>query len=86
VQLQSEVERYTARAADSSLLRLERYVAALGPDFRRENCAERLAANVPTGANEDEIAQRHAQLHAALASRCSQLRAPVSAPTASLPQ
>jgi hypothetical protein len=86
LQLQGEVERYTARAADSSLLRLERYVAGLGPDFRRENCAERLAANLPTAAHDDEVAQRHAQLHTALANRCSQLRARAFAPTATLPQ
>lgn len=86
LQLQGEVERYTARAPDSSLLRLERFLTALGPDFRRENCAERLAAHPPASANDDEVAQRHVQLHAALANRCNQLRAQAPATTATLPQ
>jgi type VI secretion system protein ImpL len=47
-------QRYAARASDSSLLRLERYVAALGPDLRRENCAERLAAQPARGDGDDE--------------------------------
>lgn len=80
LQLQGELDRYTARAADSSLLRLERYVNALGPDFRRENCAERLAGNLPAGAHDDEIAQRHVQLHGALVNRCTQLRMQAAAP------
>ena len=84
LRFQGEVERYTARTADSSLLRLERYVNALGADFRRENCAERLAANPPPSAQEDDIAQRHVQLHNALLSRCTQLRVHAAAtPSAS---
>lgn len=74
LQLQSEAERYAARAPESSLARLERYLAALGTDLRRENCAERLAAS-PPAAGDDEIAERQRQLHQALASRCAQLRA-----------
>jgi type VI secretion system protein ImpL len=84
VQLQSELERYTARASDSSLLRLERYLGALGPDLRRENCAERLAAQTPVALHEDEIAQRHLQLHQALVQRCGELRAQATAPASSL--
>jgi type VI secretion system protein ImpL len=84
VQLQSELERYTAHASDSSLLRLERYLGALGPDLRRENCAERLAAQAPAALHEDEIAQRHLQLHQALVQRCGELRAQAPAPAASL--
>lgn len=85
LQLQAELERYTAHSSNSSLLRLERYVAALGSDFKRENCSERLAANVPAPMYEDAIAQRHVLLHQALARRCEQLRAetlatPVFAP------
>jgi len=72
--LQAELERYGAHSADSSLGRLERYVAALGPDLRRDNCAERLAANAPAPDAEDEIAQRHRELHQALAQRCQELR------------
>ncbi|GAB3768763.1 hypothetical protein GCM10028796_32830 [Ramlibacter monticola] len=72
-QLRSELERYQARAADSSLLQLERYLATLGPDLRRENCLERLATQ-PAAAHEDEIAQRHRQLHHALSRRCQELR------------
>ena len=86
--LQAELERYQSRAADSSLLRLERYLVALGPDLRRENCAERLAALAPAPGNDDEIAQRHQQIHAALASRCTELRvqaAAVAAPSIGLP-
>jgi type VI secretion system protein ImpL len=82
-QLQAELERYNARAADSSLLRLERYAAALG-ELKRDNCAERLAAAQPAMMAEDEIAQRHLQLHHALSTRCNELRAQVSAPAASL--
>lgn len=75
LRMQGELERYHARNADSSLLRLERYLAGLGPDLRRENCAERLAAHVPQPGSEDDIAQRHAQIHNALARRCNELRA-----------
>jgi hypothetical protein len=88
LRLQAELARYQAHAADSSLLRLERYLTALGPDLRRENCAERLAAQAPVTANEDEVAQRLLQIHAALTSRCTELRvqaASVAAPAGSLP-
>lgn len=74
-QLQAELARYQARAGDSSLLRLERYAAWLGTDFKRENCAERLAAARPAMVADDEIAQRHLQLHHALSTRCNELRA-----------
>lgn len=77
--LRSELERYAARSSDSSLLRLERYLAGLGPDLKRDNCAERLAANVPVVAHEDDIAQRHMQLHQALTHRCHELRAQAAA-------
>ncbi len=81
LRMQGELERYHARHADSSLLRLERYLAGLGPDLRRENCAERLAAQVPQPGSDDDIAQRHVQVHNALARRCNELRAapPVTA-------
>jgi type VI secretion system protein ImpL len=85
-QLHSELDRYTGRAADSSLMRLERYIVALGADFRRENCSERLAANQPVGVGDDEIAQRHLALHRALSARCGELRTQAAAPTASLVQ
>ena len=84
VRLQSELERYMAHASDSSLRRLERYLGALGPDLRRENCAERLAAQAPVALHEDEIAQRHMQLHQALLQRCGELRAQAPAPATSL--
>lgn len=84
--VQAELERYNARAQDSSLLRLERWMAAMGTDLRRENCAERLAANQPPAVPVDEIAQRHAQLHTALALRCNELRQQAGAPAASLTQ
>ena len=74
-QLQSELDRYTARAPESSLLRLERYLVALGPDFRRDNCLERLVAAPANDGAQDDIAQRHRQLHQALSARCQQLRA-----------
>jgi type VI secretion system protein ImpL len=82
--LQAELERYRAKATDSSLLRLERYVAALGPDLRRENCAERLSTTPLPPPQDDEIGQRHIQIHQALASRCNELRAQVLPPAASL--
>ena len=72
-QLQAEAGRYKTRAADSSLLRLELYLAHLGPDFSVQNCAERLAGQAPTGTG-DTIAVRHLQLHLALARRCEDLR------------
>jgi type VI secretion system protein ImpL len=86
LQLQSELERYSARSSNSNLLRLERYLAALGSDLKRENCTERLAANVPAPAYEDEIAQRHVLLHQALARRCEELRAEAVTPAPTLAQ
>jgi type VI secretion system protein ImpL len=85
LQLQAELDRYHARAADSSLLRLERYVAGLGPDFRRESCAERLAAHPPVISNPDAIAERHLRLHRALLQRCQDLRALPGLPPPSAP-
>ena len=85
-QLQSELERYNARSSDSSLLRLERYLAALGTDLRRENCAERLSSALLPAAHEDFISQRQMQMHRALSSRCAELRAQGVAPAASLTQ
>ena len=87
--LHTELERYNAHSGDSSLLRLERYLASVGTDLRRDNCAERLAANQPVAAHDDEISQRHMQLHQALTKRCQELRAaPVLplVPAASLSQ
>lgn len=86
LQLQSELERYTARSSNSSLLRLERYVSALGADLKRDNCTERLAANAPAPAYDDAIAQRHVQLHQALAKRCEELRAEAVTPAPTLAQ
>jgi type VI secretion system protein ImpL len=86
VELKAELERYTARASDSSLLRLERYLGALGADLKRENCAERLAAQAPVALHDDPIAQRHVQLHQALTQRCGELRAQAPVPAASLAQ
>jgi type VI secretion system protein ImpL len=88
LQLQEELQRFQSRGADSSLLRLERYLAALGPDLRRENCAERLAVQAPLGGHDDEIAQRHLQIHTALVHRCTELRvqaASVAAPSTTAP-
>jgi type VI secretion system protein ImpL len=70
----AELRRYHAGSADSSLLALERYLLALGPDFNAANCATRLAATAPAGGTGDEIAQRHLQIHQALADRCARLR------------
>ena len=64
-----------AHAPESSLLRLEHYVTALGPDLRRENCTERLSANAPSGLVTDDISRRLVQVHNALANRCNELRA-----------
>jgi type VI secretion system protein ImpL len=88
LRIQSELERFQSRSGDSSLLRLERYLAALGPDLRRENCAERLAAQAPAAGHDDEIALRHLQIHTALAARCTELRvqaASVAAPSSAVP-
>jgi type VI secretion system protein ImpL len=70
----AELQRYRAGSPDSSLLALERYLLALGPDFSASNCAGRLAAAAPRSANTDEIAQRHLHIHQALADRCAWLR------------
>jgi hypothetical protein len=82
-QLQAELARYNARASDSSLLRMERYLGALGTDLRRENCAERLSSALVPATHEDVVSQRQMQVHQALTSRCNELRA---SPVASLAQ
>lgn len=74
LQLQEELRRYQGRDPHSSLLRLQQYLAALGPDLRTDNCAARLAANVPAGGQSDDVAVRHVELHNALANRCNALR------------
>ncbi len=84
--LQAEMDRYAAHASDSSLMRLEHFVAALGPDLRRENCAERLAANAPPALGDDAIAQRHRELHQALTQRCLELRMQTAATVAPVAQ
>lgn len=84
LQLQAELERYKAGAAESSLLRLEKYLAVMGGDLRRENCVERLAAAAPlVGA--DEIAERHRQMHVALVNRCGEMRGQGELPAALAP-
>lgn len=72
--LQAELQRFHARSPESSLLQLERYLLGLG-ELRRENCAEKLAANLPALSNDDDVAQRHVQIHNALAGKCNELRA-----------
>jgi type VI secretion system protein ImpL len=76
--LQAELRRYAAHANDSSLLGLERYVAALGPDLRSENCAARLAAHAPAALGDDPIARRQRTLHEALTQRCLELQDPAA--------
>jgi hypothetical protein len=71
--LKAELARYHARHPDSSLLRLERYLAGLGPDLRRENCAERMATAAPPP-HDDDIAERLLQIQRALSARCGALR------------
>lgn len=73
--LLAELERYHARREDSSIARMERYFGALGLDLRRDNCHERLAAHAPQGPAQDDIAQRHLEIHAALVRRCLELQA-----------
>jgi type VI secretion system protein ImpL len=68
-----ELEQYHAGRADSSLLALERYLVALGPELNRANCVDRLSA-APAPAGADEFAQRHAHIHRALLARCAELR------------
>ncbi|HXE49111.1 MAG TPA: hypothetical protein VN663_12120 [Ramlibacter sp.] len=76
----AELKRYRAGAPDSSLLALERYLLAFGPDLSRANCVERLAAAAPTGVRADEFGQRYIHIHNALVSRCAELRSPAQAP------
>lgn len=74
-QLRTEVARYRLGQPDSSLLALERYLTGVLPALRRENCSELLAAQTPARET-DEIGQRHALIHRALAARCAELRLP----------
>jgi type VI secretion system protein ImpL len=71
--LREEVQRYRQGQADSSLLALERYLAAVGSQLRADNCAQLLAAQ-PAPRESDEIGMRHAQVHRALSARCAQIR------------
>jgi type VI secretion system protein ImpL len=70
----AELRRYRSGSADSSLIALERYLLALGPDFSASNCTARLAGATPHPGHGDEIAQRHMHIHQALSDRCAQLR------------
>jgi type VI secretion system protein ImpL len=72
--LSAELQRWRMRQPDSSLAALERYLLGVGSDLRRDNCAEKLAAQLPPR-HDDEISQRYVQLHTALVHRCTQLRA-----------
>lgn len=69
----ADLKRYRAGAADSSLAALERYLLTLGANLDRSNCLEKLAAMTPAP-RPDEFARRHGQIHAALVSRCAELR------------
>ena len=77
----AELKRYRAGAVDSSLLSLERYLLAFGPDLNRANCAERLVAAAPSGVRADEFGQRYLHIHNALVNRCAELRFPAQAPS-----
>jgi type VI secretion system protein ImpL len=81
--LTAELQRWRTRQPDSSLMALERYLLGVGADLRRDNCAERLATQLPPR-QDDEIAQRYVHLHTALVHRCTQLRvgAPPGTPAA----
>lgn len=69
----SALESWRAESG-GSVIALQRYLLALGPQLNRVNCLERLAANpVPEG-GANEFARRHAHLHRALQHRCAQLR------------
>jgi hypothetical protein len=52
---------------------MERYLLTVGPQLRRENCAELLMAQSPPR-HEDEVAQQLTLVHNALVERCGQLR------------
>lgn len=82
--LAAELQRWRTRQPDSSLMALERYLLGVGADLRRDNCAERLATQLPPR-QDDEIAQRYVQLHTALVHRCTQLRAATPASTPAVP-
>ncbi|TFZ03841.1 hypothetical protein [Ramlibacter humi] len=71
--LAAETDRWRAHLPDSSMLAMERYLLAMGPPLRRENCAELLMTRLPPR-HDDEIAQRLTRMHNALALRCNQLR------------
>lgn len=85
LQLQDELLRYQGRHPQSSLLRLEQYLLALGPDLRPDNCVARLATHVPAGGHADDIALRHVEIHNALANRCNALRTQALAAPATPP-
>lgn len=74
VQLLDELQRFRERQPESSLARWQDDLLALGADFHRDNCAQRLDALGPLAAGEDEIGRRRQQWHRALLARCAQLR------------
>jgi type VI secretion system protein ImpL len=76
--LAREVDRYRSHLPDSSMLAMERYLTTVGPQLRRENCAELLMSQSPPR-HDDEVALTLTQWHNALVQRCVQLRSAAGA-------
>ncbi len=70
-----DLERYRLKNPNSSLVALEQFMIALGPDLDRFNCAEKLAGKAPASRPADYFAERNLQIYTALLARCSELRA-----------
>ncbi|WP_325001409.1 hypothetical protein [Ramlibacter sp.] len=73
MQLAAELRRRRAGLPDSSLAVTERYLLAVGPDLKRDNCAETLKAQRPP-THVDPVAARLFEVHNALLQRCLELR------------
>lgn len=69
-----DLERYRLKNPNSSLIALEQFLVAMGPDLDRLNCTEKLAGKAPGSRPADYFAERHLQIYTALAARCAELR------------
>lgn len=69
-----DLERYRLKNPNSSLVGLEQFLVAMGPDLDRFNCAEKLAGKAPGSRPADYFAERHLQIYTSLVARCSELR------------
>ena len=69
-----DVERYKLKNPNSSLLLLEQFLATTGFEADRQTCLDKLAGKGGPVRADDDFAQRHAQIHAAMLARCLELQ------------